>query len=219
MSSWKRTGWIDQLSIEKDDWGPGDAQAHFHSADAIDRWFDRFSCHWQEPSDSFLRIRYGPACVELADAIAWCERHCDHAFVDAFGDRWSTGAPREGFSRLPPLADRIAQEAERWSDAPTEEWRVEVALNLGPGDYAAAAPIFERSLRALAEVDSCSLDWTGARLSARIRVLAPALDLARELARHLARQAASDLTDGLRDETGEVFGASVNQLGDAPRGR
>jgi hypothetical protein len=62
---------------------------------------------------------------------------------------------------------------------------------------------------ARSEVDRCSLDPTWERLSAQIRVRAPTFGLARELARHLARQAASDLPDGLHDETGEVFGATV----------
>jgi hypothetical protein len=205
-----RTGWISQLRIEKNDHlgGPG---GYFDPADAVERWFDRFHCHWQHPSDSGCRIRYGPACVELDEAIAWCERHCHHAFINIFGRRWSTGATREGFPTLPPMADRVAREAERWTDAANERWVVEVALSLGPRDYEDAAPIFERSLRALADVDRCHLDPTGGRLSAQIRVLAPNPDLARELARHLARQAASDLPDGLRDETGEVFGATVQK--------
>ncbi len=212
VSSSRRVGWIDQLCIEKLDW----SVAQFERGDIVDRWFDRFCRHWQELSGGFLRSRYGPAAVELADAIAWCERYCDHAFIDIFGERWSTGAPREGFAPLPPMAERLAREAERWSVAADQEWAVEVSLNLGLRDYEDAAPIFERSLRSLATVDRWSLDWIGARLAAHLRVRAPDLELARELARHIARQAASDLPDGLRDETGDVFGATVNRHDDTP---
>jgi hypothetical protein len=52
-----------------------------------------------------------------------------------------------------------------------------------------------------------------------MRVRAPTLGLARELARHLARQAASNLPDGLRDETGEVFGATIVNRDEATPGR
>jgi hypothetical protein len=201
-----RTGWIRQLRIGKDD-----------PADAVERWFDRFHCHWQDPTKGRNWIRYGPACVELDEAIAWCERHCHHAFINIFGRRWSIGAARDGFPALPAMASRIAREAERWTESAQEWWVVEVALRLGPHDFEDAGPIFERSLRALAEVHRCSLDPTRGRLSAQMHVRAPTLDLARELARHLARQAASDLPDGLRDETGEVFGATVvNRLEDTP---
>jgi hypothetical protein len=206
-----RVGWIHQLSIEREDWEPVE---HFHSADTVDRWFDRFHCHWQELTGGFLRVRYGPACVELAEAIAWCERHSERAFIDVFGERWSTGAPREGFGTMPSMAERLAREAERWGEHANNEWAVEVRLSLGPRDYDDAAPIFAESLRALVAVDRCTLDWVGARLSAHVRVWAPTLELAREIACHTARQAASDLPGGLRDETGEVFDARVNRVGD-----
>jgi hypothetical protein len=201
-----RTGWISQLRVDKD-----------APVDGVDRWFDRFGCHWQDPTKGGNWIRYGPACVELSEAIGWCQQHCYHAFIDIFHRRWSIDAARDGFPALPAMADRVAREAERWTEAAKEWWVVEVALRLGPHDFEDAAPIFERSLRALAEVDRCSLDSAWERLSAQIRVRAPTLSLARELARHLARQGASDLPDGLRDETGEVFGATiVNRAEDTP---
>jgi len=210
VSSGRRIGWIAQLRVDKDDWEP---VQHYDIADHVERWFDRFSCRWQGPSS---RVRFGPACADLTEAIAWSEFHCHHAFVDAFGDRWSTGAAREGFATLPPMADWVAGEAERWVDVASERWVVGVALRLGPRDYLDAAPIFERSLRTLADVDRCLLDPVGARLSAQMQVFAPTLDLAREIARHLARQAATDLPDGLRDETNEVFDATVMGLDDTP---
>jgi hypothetical protein len=203
-----RTGWISQLRVDKDD-----------PVDGVDRWFDRFRCHWQDPTEGGNWIRYGPACVELSEAIGWCERHCHHSFIDIFHRRWSIGAARDGFLVLPAMADRVAGEAERWTDVANEWWVVEVDLHLGPRDFEDAAPIFERSLRALVNVDRCYLDPAVGRLFAEMRVLAPTLDLARELARHLARQAASDLPDGLRDETGEVFGATVVDRAEGTPGR
>jgi hypothetical protein len=201
-----RTGWISQLRVDKDD-----------PVDGVDRWFDRFHCHWHDPTMGSNWIRYGAACVELSEAIGWCQHHCHHSFINIFHRRWSIGAARDGFPALPAMADRIAREAERWTEAAKEWWAVEVALRLGPRDFEDAAPIFERSLRSLAQVDRCYLDPAVGRLSAQMQVRAPTLDLARELARHLARQAASDFPDGLRDETGQVFGATVvNRPEDTP---
>jgi hypothetical protein len=196
----KRIGWIEQLHTDDLEYGV-----------RVD-WFDRFSCHWQGRAEDGYRMRRGPACVELDDMLTWCERHCQQAFADVFGSRWSIGSGAES-EHYPPLSEvlgRIVEESVSWSEASgKQQWPIDVSMHLGPLDYDDAAAVFERSLRALATVEACSTEVRLRTFSARLIVSAPDFALAQQLARDVMGQAASDLPNGLRDENGDGFGANV----------
>ena len=190
MTRYRRTGWIRQLADD----GPA-------------REFDRFACHWQGQGPGDFHMRYGPACVSLDAALAWCAEHTRRAFLDGFGDRrWSIGEPADGFPALPPQPPARPLS---WEDHIAGRWDVEVSLNLGYRDYDRAAPGFELALRTGPyEVRSVERDDVGARLRAVLAVAAPSQELAGVVAGEEARRAASDLPDGLLDEQADCFGLS-----------
>ena len=195
MTRHRRTGWIEQL-VEgpRSDGLPGPE-------------FDRFGCHWQGQGPGDFHMRYGPACVSLDEALAWCAEHTRHAFLNGFGERrWSIGEPADRFAPLPP---RPPTRPLSWEDHLAGSWDVQVSLHLGLRDYDQAAPGFELSLRTGPfDVRRVERDDMGARLHAVLSVPAPSETLAGMVAGHEARRAASDLPDGLLDEQADCLGLS-----------
>ena len=165
---------------------------------------------WYGEGPDGYRMGYGPACVTLADAVAWTRSRCRRFFVDGLGGgRWADGRPDDGYPLLPQDANEIAAAATSWAASSQKRWRVTLDVNLGIRDYEEAAVDFAARLAAVADVVDTTNDFVGARLGARIVLAAPGEGQALELAKNVVRQALSDRPDGLRDEQGDVLGVRV----------
>jgi hypothetical protein len=196
---WRRTGWITQYQRTDDD-------------DRVVEEYDRFGCMWYGEGPDGYRTGYGPACVTLAEAVAWTRSRCQLSFVDGLGGRrWSDGRPSDGSPPLPHDANEIAAAATSWAASSRKRWRVTLDVNLSIRDYEEAALDFPERLAAVADVVDTTDDTVGARLGARILVAAPGEEQAATLAVNVVRQALSDRPDGLRDEQGDVLGVSVTR--------
>lgn len=194
---WQRTGWVTQYQRTDDD-------------DQLVEEYDRFRCMWYGEGPDGYRMGYGPACVTLADALAWTRSRCQRSFVDGLGGgRWADGRPTDGYPPLPQDANDIAAAATSWAASSQKRWRVTLDVNLGICDYEEAAVDFAARLAAVADVVDTTNDFVGARLGARIVLGAPGEGQALELAENVVRQALSDRPDGLRDEQGDVLGVRV----------
>jgi hypothetical protein len=168
---------------------------------------------WYGEGPDGYRVGYGPACVTLADAVAWTRRRCRRSFVDGLGgERWADGRQSDGHPPLPQDANEIAAGATSWAASCQQRWRVELDVNLGIRDYEEAAVDFPARLAGVAEVVDTRDDRVGARLGARIVVAAPGEAQALELSANLVRQALSDRPNGLRDEQGDVLGVRVTDI-------
>lgn len=171
---------------------------------------DRFSCEAQgSRPDGTWTMLVGPACVPLADALAWAAEAADLA--DVSGPHVDDGQQR---IRLPAdphagvLRDLVGDV--QWDALPIRAWRVAGTVSLGERDFIEAG----RNLATPPAGFRVDLDDQDRTVSFDAVLKAPTLDLAGWIAGHTFRATMTG-KHGLDDQMSDNLAVKWTQLSSA----